>query len=112
MPTGYQLLPFPSRHKSEGDDSPNLEAQQENEPISGIECLFRFYRSVLGRDFSTRVYDYLGQSFRAGKQNFIWVGTKGFSKLCIALVVPFRVQKTPFTKLLFVHCFICIVRNC
>lgn len=45
-------MPFPSRHKREGDDSPNLETQQENEPISGIECLFRFYRSVLERDSS------------------------------------------------------------
>lgn len=55
MPTGYQLLPFPCRHKREGDDFPNLEAQQENEPTFRIECLFGFYRSVSERDFATRV---------------------------------------------------------
>lgn len=46
MPTGYQLLLLPCRHKREGDDFPNLEAQQENEPISRIECLFGFYRGT------------------------------------------------------------------
>lgn len=57
MPTGYQVLPCLSRHKRKGDDSPNLETQQENEPISGIKCLFRFYRSALGKTF-LRVYEY------------------------------------------------------
>lgn len=79
MLTGYQLLPFQSRHKREGDDFPNLETQQENEPISGIECLFGFYRSVLDRDFFTCIrVSFL--VFCTGKQNFIWVDTGGFKR--------------------------------